>query len=53
MCSNYIPYFDFYGSKSMRLPAERVELIQKLSKESDIYERLARAIGKLPINVLY
>ena len=29
----------------MRLPEERVELIHKLSKESDIYERLARAIG--------
>lgn len=34
-------------SKSSRLPQERIELIQKLAKESDIYERLARAIGKL------
>lgn len=32
-------------SKSSRLPAERIELIQKLAKESDIYERLARAIA--------
>lgn len=32
-------------SKSSRLPQERVELIQKLAKESDIYERLARAIA--------
>ena len=32
--------------KTARLPEERIELIQKLAKESDIYERLARAIGE-------
>jgi len=37
-------------SKTMRLPEERVELIHKLSKESDIYERLARAIGNREIS---
>ena len=28
------------------MPQEKIDLINKLSKESDIYERLARAIGK-------
>ncbi|XP_052817701.1 DNA replication licensing factor mcm4-like isoform X2 [Mya arenaria] len=32
-------------TKTSRLPADRIELIKKLSTESDIYERLARAIA--------
>ena len=35
----------FCFSKS-KMPQEKIDLINKLSKESDIYERLARAIGK-------
>lgn len=36
---------DDEDAKTSRLPQERIDLIQKLATESDIYERLARAIA--------
>ena len=47
--TRFLTYFTLLSrhfSKTSRLPQERIDLIQKLATESDIYERLARAIGK-------
>ena len=45
-CIIHFVYSFCFFRKTARLPEERIELIQKLAKESDIYERLARAIGE-------
>ena len=39
----------FIHSKHANLTPEKIEMVQALSKKSDIYERLARAIGELLI----
>ena len=37
----------FLLRKPAHMSEERIEMVKTLSKKSDIYERLARAIGKL------
>lgn len=38
----------FFFRKETLINEERLQIIKELSKKPDIYERLARAIGKFP-----